>query len=30
MNSDNAMRATVPPPTPLKNATNCGMAVILV
>ncbi|CKY12868.1 Uncharacterised protein [Mycobacterium tuberculosis] len=30
MNSDSAMSATVPPPTPLKNATSCGMAVILV
>ncbi len=30
MNSASAMSATVPPPTPLKNATSCGMAVILV
>ena len=30
MNSDSAIRATVPPPTPLKNATSCGIAVILV
>ena len=30
MNSARAMSATVPPPTPLKNATSCGMAVIFV
>ena len=30
MNSAHAINATVPPPTPLNNATNCGMAVILV
>lgn len=30
MNSDQAISATVPPPTPLNNATSCGMAVILV
>jgi hypothetical protein len=30
INSASAMSATVPPPTPLKNATSCGMAVILV
>ena len=30
MNSDHAMSATVPPPTPLNSATSCGMAVILV
>ena len=30
MNSASAISATVPPPTPLKNATSCGMAVILV
>src|SRR6185437_12650346 len=30
MNSDSAISATVPPPTPLKNATSCGIAVILV
>src|ERR1700733_3596214 len=30
MNSDHAIRATVPPPTPLNSATSCGMAVILV
>src|SRR6201996_4473430 len=30
MNSASAISATVPPPTPLKNATSCGIAVILV
>ena len=30
MYSAHAMSATVPPPTPLKSATNCGIAVILV
>ena len=30
MNSDNAINATVPPPTPLNSATSCGIAVILV
>jgi hypothetical protein len=30
MNSDNAISATVPPPTPLNKATSCGIAVILV
>ena len=30
MNSAQAISATVPPPTPLKRATNCGIAVILV
>ena len=29
MNSASAISATVPPPTPLKNATSCGIAVIL-
>ena len=29
MNSDSAINATVPPPTPLNNATSCGIAVIL-
>jgi hypothetical protein len=30
MNSAHAINATVPPPTPLNSATNCGIAVILV
>ena len=30
MNSDSAISATVPPPTPLNSATSCGIAVILV
>ena len=30
MNSDQAISATVPPPTPLNSATSCGIAVILV
>jgi hypothetical protein len=30
MNSESAISATVPPPTPLNNATNCGIAVIFV
>ena len=30
MNSVHAISATVPPPTPLNSATNCGIAVILV
>ena len=30
MNSDHAISATVPPPTPLNSATSCGIAVILV
>ena len=29
MNSASAINATVPPPTPLNNATSCGIAVIL-
>ena len=29
MNSASAINATVPPPTPLYNATSCGIAVIL-
>ncbi|KAF0962915.1 hypothetical protein MLGJGCBP_03954 [Rhodococcus sp. T7] len=29
-NSAYAISATVPPPTPLNNATNCGIAVIFV
>ena len=29
-NSAYAINATVPPPTPLNSATNCGMAVIFV
>ena len=29
-NSDHAISATVPPPTPLNSATSCGIAVILV
>jgi hypothetical protein len=27
-NSANAIRAAAPPPTPLKSATICGIAVI--
>ena len=27
--SESATRATAPPPTPLKSATICGIAVIL-
>ena len=30
MNSAQAIRATVPPPTPLNSATSCGIAVIFV
>ncbi len=30
MNSDTAMTAEAPPPTPLKIATICGIAVILM